>query len=517
MPALVKMALRNLIAHRAKSLIVGSIIALGVVVLLTGMSFIDTASLGLRRSFIDNFTGDVMISGKAEEGESVSLFGAQSVGGTATTPVIPRYEEVMAYLGSQPGVRRVTTQLTGANQINIEGNDSANVESLFYLFGIEPEGYRAMFDNLDLVQGRYLLPGEQGIMLSTGQVESLNKELKASIGAGDTLIVQDFGTAIRAVTVRGIYNYKRGNAALDMICYVDVKTLRALEGVATARQDKETLPGSGADLGAGTALGVGATLGVDASLMATEAELFSGTGNVVEASPKAAPEATSRAAPAPRLGSRGPENEALPQASPSPESEPWHFILLSLKDPAAAPRFIAETNRWLSSRGIEAAATGWEKAAGPFGTIPNMIRYLFLAAILVVSVVAVIIIMNTLVASVIERTAEIGTMRALGARKGFIWRMFLIETLAICVTFGLLGIFIGAAAIAALNAAGVPASNVILRLLVGGPVLRPAISASALGVSVLVFLIIGVVSHLYPVAVALRIPPVRAIRSGQNE
>ncbi len=499
MPALVKMALRNLIAHRAKSLIVGSIIALGVVVLVAGLSFMDTASLGLRRSFIDNFTGDVMISGKAEEGESISLFGAQSMGGTAITPLIPRFEEVMSYLRGQPGVQRVTAQLTGADQINIEGNDSSNVESLFYLFGIEPEGYRAMFDNLDLVQGRYLLPGEQGIMLSTAQVESLNKELKASIGAGDTLIVQDFGTAIRAVTVRGIYNYKRGNAALDMICYVDAKTLRALEQISTTQPGKEELPGAGAAPGA------------DASLPSSEAELFGGRGNVVEVSPKAAP------AMAPRLGARTPGSAARPEASPPSEAEPWHFILLTLKDPAAAPRFIAETNLWFNSRGIDAVASGWQKAAGPFGTIPNMIRLLFVAAILVVSIVAVIIIMNTLVASVIERTAEIGTMRALGARKGFIWRMFLIETLAICVTFGLLGIFIGAAAIAALNVGGVPASNTILRLLVGGPVLKPAISAAALGVSVLVFLVIGVISHLYPVAVALRIPPVRAIRAGQNE
>ena len=53
--------------------------------------------------------------------------------------------------------------------------------------------------------------------------------------------------------------------------------------------------------------------------------------------------------------------------------------------------------------------------------------------------VAVIIMMNTLVISVIERTGEIGTMRALGARKGFVWKMFLVETLTIAVVFGLIG------------------------------------------------------------------------------
>jgi ABC-type antimicrobial peptide transport system permease subunit len=43
------------------------------------------------------------------------------------------------------------------------------------------------------------------------------------------------------------------------------------------------------------------------------------------------------------------------------------------------------------------------------------------------------------------------------------------------------------------------------------------VSVSALGASVIVFFTIGVIAHLYPVAVALRIPPIRAIRTGQNE
>jgi putative ABC transport system permease protein len=494
MTVLVRLALRNLVAHKAKSLIVGSIIALGVIVLVAGISFMDTAALGLRRSFIENFTGDVMISGKA--GAPVSLFGVQSMGGTEETPVIPRYEEVMAHLRAQPGVKGVTPQITGANQINIEGNDFANVDSLLFLFGIDPAGYRAMFDNLDLVSGRYLAPGEQGILLSSSQVASLDQELKTDIKVGDTLIIQNFGTSIRAVTVRGIFQFKRSNAALNMISYIDAASLRALEGMAA-----ETAAGQAA---------APVPEGTDASLLnkdANEAELFGGTGNVVKVAPgKAAGKA------APQVMRRGPE--VLPSPS-GPAS--WQFIVLTLQDPKDAPRFISETNGWFTANGIDAAAAGWQRAAGPFATIPSLIRILLVAAILIVSVVAVIIIMNTLVGSVIERTSEIGTMRALGAKKGFVWRMFFIETLTISIVFGLIGTAIGAAMVAVLNAASVPAANPILQLLVGGPVLRPVISASALGASIIVFVMIGVIAHLYPVAVALKIPPIRAIRAGQSE
>jgi len=46
------------------------------------------------------------------------------------------------------------------------------------------------------------------------------------------------------------------------------------------------------------------------------------------------------------------------------------------------------------------------------------IKRIFNGVVLVIAVVAIIIIMNTLVISITERMAEIGTMRAIGARRG---------------------------------------------------------------------------------------------------
>ncbi len=494
MSVLIRMALRNLVAHKVKSLIVGSLIALGVIVLVAGISFMDTAAGGLRRSFIESFTGDVIISGKAEA--PISLFGVQSMGGTEATPVMPRFDEVMARLRAESRVKEVTTQITGAAQINIEGNDFGGVDSLVFLFGIDPAGYGAMFDTIDLVSGRALLPGEQGILLSTSEVASLNRELKTDIKVGDTLIIQNFGTAIRAVTVRGIFEFKRSNAALSTISYIDADSLRKLEGMRAGPAESGLAPGT------------------DTSLLkkdTNEEELFSGTGNVVRVTPGGISAAPAAGPAAPAM------DAAAVEAARQLDSSVWHFIIVTLKDPDDAPRFIRETNQWLSANGIDAAAAGWQEAAGPFATIPSMIRILLVAAILIVAVVAIIIIMNTLVASVIERTSEIGTMRALGARKGFVWRMFLIETLTLSVVFGLFGMTIGAVLIGVLNAVGVQASNTILQLLVGGTSLRPVLSASALGTSVLVIVMIGIIAHLYPVAIALKIPPIRAIRAGQNE
>ncbi|HYW85286.1 MAG TPA: ABC transporter permease, partial [Spirochaetia bacterium] len=65
MTVLVRLALRNLLEHKGKTLIVGLIIAFGVTILIVGSSFLDSASRSLSRAFIESFTGQVIITGKA--------------------------------------------------------------------------------------------------------------------------------------------------------------------------------------------------------------------------------------------------------------------------------------------------------------------------------------------------------------------------------------------------------------------------------------------------------------------
>ena len=63
MPVLIRIALRNIREHTSKSLIIGSLVVLGVIIIVLGNSLLDTAEQGVHRMFIDNYTGDVFISG----------------------------------------------------------------------------------------------------------------------------------------------------------------------------------------------------------------------------------------------------------------------------------------------------------------------------------------------------------------------------------------------------------------------------------------------------------------------
>ena len=110
MPVILRIALRNLREHRAKTLIIGIIIAVGIAVLVAGNSLAETATRGLRRSFIDNYTGHVMIRGQTAK--DLSLFGFGAGSGNEEIPRIGSYPEVFAHVSALPEVAAVSPQLT---------------------------------------------------------------------------------------------------------------------------------------------------------------------------------------------------------------------------------------------------------------------------------------------------------------------------------------------------------------------------------------------------------------------
>jgi putative ABC transport system permease protein len=106
-------------------------------------------------------------------------------------------------------------------------------------------------------------------------------------------------------------------------------------------------------------------------------------------------------------------------------------------------------------------------------------------------------IMNIMLATVLERTREIGIRRAIGARQGDIVRQFLTEAVMISILGGLIGI-----------AFGFTLSRII-SLQAGWPtVVQGSSIAVAFGVSVF----IGQLFGIYPAVQAAKLDPIEAIR-----
>jgi putative ABC transport system permease protein len=114
-------------------------------------------------------------------------------------------------------------------------------------------------------------------------------------------------------------------------------------------------------------------------------------------------------------------------------------------------------------------------------------------------------IMNIMLATVTERTREIGIRRALGAKRKHITLQFLIETTVISLTGGLIGIGLGAA-----FATGLPW---LVQTLGNSEQNYPTdIAAWSVIGSFVVSGLIGVGFGLYPAVMAARMNPIEALR-----
>ncbi len=108
-------------------------------------------------------------------------------------------------------------------------------------------------------------------------------------------------------------------------------------------------------------------------------------------------------------------------------------------------------------------------------------------------------IMNIMLASVTERTREIGVRRALGAHRRDITLQFLVETLLLSVVGGMIGIV-----------GGVAATRIHEALIPDDPqtVITPESVLLAFGISALV----GILAGLYPAIRAAHMDPIEALR-----
>ncbi len=172
----------------------------------------------------------------------------------------------------------------------------------------------------------------------------------------------------------------------------------------------------------------------------------------------------------------------------------------------------ASLNAAFRRDGSAAFAYTWEEMGGPF--IGGMLVTRFIARImdLVMAIIVAAGVMNTALMSVFERTREVGTLRAVGARRSRILGIFLLEALMLGIAGALGGALAGSGLILFFGRYGIPAFSEAQRYSYGGDYLYPALNWS--DVTLVPMLMVGIclLAAFGPALMAARMRPADSLR-----
>jgi putative ABC transport system permease protein len=138
------------------------------------------------------------------------------------------------------------------------------------------------------------------------------------------------------------------------------------------------------------------------------------------------------------------------------------------------------------------------------GVILDAVQAIVIGIACISLVVGGVGIMNSMYTSVLERTREIGVMKAIGARNSAITQMFLIESGIIGMIGGILGCLLGAAMSKTVEFIAVQALD--------ATVIQASLSPELIIGSILFSFIVGCISGVMPARQAASLNPVDALR-----
>lgn len=476
------LAFRNLARNRRNTLIVFSLVLLISCFFFLGNSLLSMSQEGLRKTFSRNFTGDIVLMPKTDY--PLSIFGATtpSIGDLLEIPPLSNLREAIRILEFLPEVEGYTFQLTG-----LASMDALGKRFPVSLFGVDPATYFSLFPGLSIEEGRVLLPGERGVLLSRERIHQMEKDTGKILRIGDRLLLSSTGRSgfrILEVPLRGIYRYRSSGPLMEEIILTDPFTVRELYSLTASAGQAVKTKGDQVDLLSGD---------LDSLFDEVRPVESSGEGVSLEA-----------------LRDRVSQDESV-QVEEANEGS-WNFILIRLK-PGVSHRLVLRELR-SSLAGLSVEAVRWREAAGTSALIVLLLQVLFNAGFLMMAVAGILAVINVFLIAVFRRTREIGTLVALGASRAYVRSLILAENLVLSLGAGIAGVLFGVAVSGYIDRLALPVGNRLLATLLGQTVLSIPFSWPVAAASVACAGILGLVSSLYPVRVALRIEPATAVAKG---
>lgn len=173
---------------------------------------------------------------------------------------------------------------------------------------------------------------------------------------------------------------------------------------------------------------------------------------------------------------------------------------------------VAKINQLAEREGLPFEAVAWSEVTGFVGQLVIVLRAVLYVLISIIFIVALVIINNSMVMATMDRIGEIGTMRAIGARRRFVLSLFLLETLVLGGIASAIGALAATGVLGLLGRSGIPAKGDFFIFLFGGPALYPEASLMNALLGLAVILLVSILSTLYPARLAAKVAPVVAMQ-----
>jgi putative ABC transport system permease protein len=471
--------------------------------LLMGNAVLRTTVDSLYGVYAESVAGDLTISALGED--NFTVFGSDQllVGQYLVPPTLVDFSALRSKAENIPAVRAVAGLITSAARVKIETQQRDCT-----VFGVDFESYPGLVPGLKLVAGSFPGPGGAGIVVQSqgwkDPVSLIGKKVLLTSALG-------YNFTIREVTLTGIVSYPVRDELLDSVVLVDAETARALNGylyggeTVVSEEEQGVLRGNISDLFGAS----GDTAANDGGGSIDPMALFSDISDTSDISDIPAEDSDSVVeVPRPSENLEGAGRFGEGEAA----EEAWNFLLLSLYKPDDGPTVARslESLGYTEKKGYQ--VRDWSRSVGGTALLARFLQVLFNIGLVFVSFGAIIVTVNALLLSILERTGEIGTMRAMGAGRLRIATLIFFETFIVVMGSAGLGLLLGIWGVGSLNSAQLILDNPYIALLFGGKPIRGMISSGMVGGHIVIALVLAGLSVLYPLKRALGIHPVEAMR-----
>ncbi|MCK5736010.1 MAG: FtsX-like permease family protein, partial [Spirochaetaceae bacterium] len=376
---------------------------------------------------------------KAPTDLPVSVFGAitPSIEDFFTIPEIPAQDIVKANLLSSNYVDSAVSLISGRAIFRYKGYSKP-----IPIFGIDGDEYFNFFPGLKVIQGKPIRTGEIGLLITKSRADKITSQLGTPPEIGEPVLLSSYANGnfkIRELPLAGIIEYENPISVLDEVVLIDAQTLRELNQV---------------------------TLAVDTNYIPEESSI-----SLMDNDSGSLDNLFSTPPPNEAEDSGDDEgitldllNSVMKEQSQDKEKTltggGWHFILLRFKEGFRPKTALSALNNLLESQELQ--AVGWRDAAGLSAFLILLLRVLFNGGFVLVVTAGVIAVVNILVISIIERTGEIGTLRAIGSTRSFVRCLLVTENVLLALVSGILALIAGAITLSIVNHAQIHLNNDLL-------------------------------------------------------